>query len=350
MDEKFRDSSFELLRIIAQYMIVVYHILLFWFVLDNPGYEPMFKVAWIPLHIGVILYVLISGYFGIRFSIKGLFHILSQLFVYGLGLYLLSHFIYGDEIKVRRLFFISNTPYWFIRTYLFLYLLSPFINKAIKNISLNSRLILLLVLAWISCYVGFFQFDTSLKEGYNVLHFAFLYLIGDTLSKYKDRFNSTPAIVLVASYLFINVLSVLCGYYAITELSECTLVFDVFFQYNSLVLVLNALLLFLLFMRLKMKSRVINYLASSCLAVYLIHGSSLFLNHLIKDAAWYIQTLTNSVFVQLLYVCLLGLLVLACCIAMDKILTPVWKFANTISSKMEKTSIGRTFLEYSIVK
>ena len=116
MDKENRNSSFELLRIIAQYMIVVYHILLFWFVLDNPGYEPMFKVAWIPLHIGVILYVLISGYFGIRFSIKGLFHILSQLFVYGLGLYLLSHFIYGDEIKIRRLFFISNTKSAFFAT------------------------------------------------------------------------------------------------------------------------------------------------------------------------------------------------------------------------------------------
>ena len=72
MDKQNRNSSFELLRIIAQYMIVVYHILLFWFVLDNPRYEPMFKVAWIPLHVGVILYVLISGYFGIHFSIKGL--------------------------------------------------------------------------------------------------------------------------------------------------------------------------------------------------------------------------------------------------------------------------------------
>lgn len=339
---KERESSFELLRLIAQYMIVIYHILLFWFVLEGPNPQPIFKALWIPLHIGVILYVLISGYFGIRFSIKGIIRIVSQLLIYGLGLYLLNHFVYGDPIKIKQLFFVSNTPYWFIRTYLFLYLLAPIVNKAIANISLTARILLLSILAWISCWTGLMGFDSSMNEGYNVIHFIFLYLIGNTMFVYRDKFNSIPTFLVLGLYLIGVIGSVLIAY----AMPNNALLFNVLFQYNSLFLILNAVLLFMLFMRMHFQSRSLNYMASSCLAIYLLHESDVLFNHWIKDGALWIQE-SAKIGGQIALVFIFALLIVLVCIGIDKSLAPLWKLFNMGADKLLQTNIGRIVEGYN---
>ena len=59
-----RNSSLELVRLLAMFMIVFYHLILFFIEPIDPS--PIFKAVQIPVHIGVILFVLISGYFGIK--------------------------------------------------------------------------------------------------------------------------------------------------------------------------------------------------------------------------------------------------------------------------------------------
>ena len=68
---KERQSNIELLRCFAMLCIIVYHLLIF--VVSPLHYgESLYQALQIPLHIGVPLFVLISGYFGIRFSLRGL--------------------------------------------------------------------------------------------------------------------------------------------------------------------------------------------------------------------------------------------------------------------------------------
>lgn len=74
-----RQSQFELLRILAQFFIVTYHILLV-FVYPTTG-ESIYKALWLPFHIGVLLFILISGYFGIKPSVKGLIKLLGIVIV-----------------------------------------------------------------------------------------------------------------------------------------------------------------------------------------------------------------------------------------------------------------------------
>lgn len=341
---KERESSFELLRLIAQYMIVAYHILLFWFVLEGPNPQSIFKALWIPLHVGVILYVLISGYFGIRFSIKGVLRIVSQLLIYGLGLYLLNHYIYGDPLKIKQLFFVSNTPYWFIRTYLFLYLLAPLVNKAIASISLTTRVVLLAILSWISCWTGLMGFDTSLHEGYNVLHFILLYLIGNTLYIYRDKFNSIPTYIVLGLYM----IGAIGGLGLIYAKPNNSLLFNVLFQYNSLVLIFNAVMLFMLFMRIHFQNRTVNNMASSCLAIYLLHGSDVLFRHWIKDGALWIQKYFENIGGQIAMVFVYALLIVIICISIDKCLTPLWKLACRFADRLSQTKFGKIVEEYNI--
>lgn len=83
-NKKTRNSAIELLRLLAMFMIVYYHLILFF--IEPIDSNPIYKAIQIPLHIGVILFVLISGYFGIRPSYRGFFKILCIVAVYFLPL------------------------------------------------------------------------------------------------------------------------------------------------------------------------------------------------------------------------------------------------------------------------
>ena len=89
-----RESQFELLRILAQWMIVLYHLLLM-FTKNYQSNHPIYQGIQIPLHIGVILFVLISGYFGIKRSFTGMVKLLAMTVVYCVPIALISNGIGG---------------------------------------------------------------------------------------------------------------------------------------------------------------------------------------------------------------------------------------------------------------
>ena len=67
-----RDSNIELLRVVSMVMIVFYHFMARLSELNSAGNTQTIVNSLIPVvHIGVICFVLISGYWGIKFSIKG---------------------------------------------------------------------------------------------------------------------------------------------------------------------------------------------------------------------------------------------------------------------------------------
>ena len=81
-----RQSNMELLRIVAMFMILVYHTVYYVFYKyrgDTPAFASMMTV----LHIGVPLFVLISGYFGIKPTIRGFLKLYLTLLFYNLLFY-----------------------------------------------------------------------------------------------------------------------------------------------------------------------------------------------------------------------------------------------------------------------
>ncbi len=134
-NKRVRESSFELLRLISMWMIVFYHF--HTHVLDNVEDNTLFAAIQIPFHIGVPLFILLSGYFNIRFSIKGLCNYLSKVAFYGISIfiiYLILLWYNGNlgELSIKEIadniFVVSRTDLWFVRSYFILYLFSPFIN------------------------------------------------------------------------------------------------------------------------------------------------------------------------------------------------------------------------------
>lgn len=117
---KYRSSNIELLRMVALCMIVVYHIFSFCIYPQDKGTHPIYKAIWLPLHIGVVLFILVSGYFRIKPSVKGMVRLLSYMFIYTVPFGLIYHVAEsGGGIKrvCETFLFISHSPFWFMRTY-----------------------------------------------------------------------------------------------------------------------------------------------------------------------------------------------------------------------------------------
>lgn len=282
MSSIIRNSSFELLRIVAMAMIVFYHIVSYYlYLLPNPDNRELYTALLPTLHIGVILFVLISGYFGIKSTWKGLISLLMVVIVYNLPFVLYSGI--GNGRWMESLMFITNTPYWFIRCYLYLYLVAPFINKAIDKLSMRERVGALVAFGIISIYFGCTEGDLALQDGKNLVNFILLYLLGNTLKITQERWQSWNIWSLFGIFVGMNVLTFTLLYFSYGAYLH-DFVFNISFPYRSPLLIINAILVFMMFGKLHINSVWINNIATSMFAVYIIHCQPMIHNIFVMGA------------------------------------------------------------------
>lgn len=333
-----RDSSFELMRIISQYMIVLGHIL--GVVVYPRTNEPFYTgVMWL-LHTAVPIFIMISGYFGIRASVKGVVNLLKFVVVLYIPLLIIQFIVRGGvEIKdiASILFPISRTNTWFIRTYLWLYLLSPMINLAIKNSTIEKRILYIGILFLISNYSGIVGDDVTLLQGKNIITFTFYYMVGNLLSESRNKWIEFDAKGLLFFWLLINIL-IIGGYTFVGADGMRKEVFEfVFTRYNSPMLWLNAVLSFILLAHIKIQSSFINKIAKSCLAIYILHCSYVSWS-VVKPACIYLLDSFQSIFVIFAAVVLLALLVTILCIVIYFLFTPIWFLFDSFSAWIQNKS------------
>lgn len=268
MFKKERESNFELLRMVAMFSIVFYHLLgVYWH--DNDAQTHiMFDALTVPFHFGVPVFVLISGYFGIRALWRGVLKLLVPVFLYYVPIELVHTYQTNEGGNyLCAVMFLSQTPYWFIQTYLWLFMVSPAINLYINNIhSLRQRLMIISLLAFVTMYVGTVGNDNSLTGGKNVLYFSLLYIIGRTLYEYRENWKQISAKILIPLYLFINI-GLVFTYFIVRSIP-----IELFYPYNSIGMLFNSILIFMIFGKIKVKSRIINYIAASTFSIYILHG------------------------------------------------------------------------------
>ncbi len=334
-----RESSFELMRIIAQYMIVFYHILYFIVYVDTG--TPFYKAMWLPLHIGVPLFVMISGYFGIKTDVKRMIKLLGLVFVFQVPYLIINNIIGGERLVglsaegslvdwARIIFFISGTPNWFMRTYLFLFLLAPVINTFIKNCTLKRRVLLLLVLFFISHYVGTLGFDPSLADGKNVVTFIFFYVIGDTLRVYKNRWMRIPKWLCVFFYCAFNLI-ILFIYSAFEIRVLDSLFYRLFYSYNSVGLLFNTILFLITIGHFEFYSSAVNRVARASIAMYLLQPYY-FLFIIPYIISWLYSVTHMGVLSLTVSLMLFSALLIILSWIVFEALTPVWKQLDRLGS------------------
>lgn len=309
-----RQSNFELLRLVSMFFIVFYHLLRFFVVKMDDAV--IYKALYLPLHVAVICFVLISGYFHIKPSFRGAVKLLAPLVIFYLPL-TLWEFFHGVG-GVKTLFFFSKSPYWFIRTYFYLFLISPMLNCFLSDN--KRRLQMLMYLGFIAVYMGCVH-DPSLKDGKNIALFMFVYVLGDCLNAFKLQYDTWKLKWIILAYLTLNVLLVLC-YVSFHGNLIGKLLWAMSFPYCSPVLILNASLLFIIFSKICFKSQVVNWLSASVLSVYVLHHQHLILYSLIGPIVVQLYTISYNSTILLISLSLITIAILMICIAIDKIVMP----------------------------
>ncbi len=253
------------------FLSCLYHLLLIYVV----PYSNLnaYKAVELPLHIGVILFVLLSGYFTIKPSSKGLIRLLFVFFVYSLP-ELYFNLEGAQDIKqiIGSVLLLSHTHFWFIRTYLCLYLLSPILNVYIDKTTIKQRIYILVALFFICIYIGTSHGDPTLSQGKNVVNFMFLYILGNSIRFFKCHLEKINLFVIIALWCLLNVI-LISSYVFCDETIFGTIIWHLSFPYCSPLLLINSMLFFIVFCKFTFRSNVVNWLAKSSLAIYLIHAN-----------------------------------------------------------------------------
>jgi len=270
-----RESNIELCRIVTMLLVLIVHS--DFATLGNP-------TNWETPHLGLLfsqslsvvgvnVFVLISGYFSIRPKKQSVFRLLYCCFFYAVLFAFFSY--YNNSFSLYQLLFVSEAN-WFVSAYLGLMLLSPVLNVYVENISKKTFawtiLVLLVFQTW---YEVVPKFIPDFHGGYSILSFCILYLIARYLFLYPPIITSMGKCLF--AYFIITIFLTFSIYITLIIDYKPETIIREMLKYNNPIVILSSVCLFLTFAKMNIgKSRIINHLAKSCIAVLLIHTSQVF--------------------------------------------------------------------------
>lgn len=328
-----RQSNMELLRIVAMFMVMLVHSMegsLGRPTTDELLYAPVDVICRVNLETiglaGVNVFVLISGWFGIKCTVRGavklIFQCLFMAFAVVAFLAIMrADLTWKDLIKDIA----SPENWWFVYAYLALYILSPVLNGFVEQTSRNTfRNTLIAFFAFQSIY-GFLYSMPYFAKGYSPLSFIGLYLLAryihvysPEITKISCRRSALGYIVLSVTYSFVVCLSLgLLPWHRLM----CML-YDCMARYTSPLNILASVLLLLCFSKMEFQNRWINKIAASSFAVYLIHNHPAIHHGYFKPfVIWLHDNYSLCSFLVLLVAFLVALFLLCCAVDRARMFT-----------------------------
>lgn len=267
-----RTSNFEALRILAILLILFMHVYS-----QVPKAEMNSSNLFLGQlinaigNIGVSCFVLISGYFGLKFKARRFVQLILLTTFYALIVYVTNN---GFTLQVDILNALLVVPLyknWFIACYLILILIAPFINDYTENAE-KGKIEKLLAIQFLAFSILPTLFNTPFYTiltggGKCLVYLIFIYMVGRYLRQcYNIRisrkktlgvFLLMTSIILILNLSISAVLNRRLSIYAM----DC-----------SPFILISAISVFYLLKSFTFQSRFINYIASSILAVYLLDG------------------------------------------------------------------------------
>ena len=235
----------------------------------------------------------------------------------------------GWHDVMHSFMFISRTNYWYVRTYFGLYLCSPLINVFLDHSSIKAKWYMLIVTGTISVYLGNFSRYYLYVEGTNLVNFLFLYQLGQMLSIYYEQWRKTQVWKFLVVWVLVNVMLVVGYYYSIdTQAGE--LLWRLSFPYNSPILIINAVLLFVIIGHLSFASPVLNGLTVGIFAVYLIHGNHPLVTGFQRNIVSALFPYTSNYLSFIGMLILMTLVVMLLCLLINQLLAPVWRLSSRL--------------------
>jgi len=277
--------------------------------------------------LGVNTFIAISGWFGIHFKGQGLAKYLFQVLfvlwsVYGIAIALgLMDFNLAGVQTSMALY----DGYWFVIGYLGLYLISPILNKFVEYASKREFQVVLISYYLFQGYFNWLSAWYDYYSGCSIILFGGIYLTTAYLRKYPVAwlYNHSGKL-LIATVLVMATVAYLSMWkfgHAARQIRD-----------DNPLVILAAILLVMTFSKLKLQSKLVNWLAASCFTVYLIHYHPIVYQHLMVGMRQMHLQFDGLIYAVLLIASLLAIYVL--CTLCDQIRLLAW---NVIQKTM-KTS------------
>ena len=213
-------------------------------------------------------FILISGYFGIKWKWKSFFNLTFQCFFYSFVVYgtaVILGVIEFNNAELGECFKALYKSWPFISSYIFLYFMAPLLNIFSEKSSSQELLLFILILFLAENFIMH-------ATGTSGINFCLVYLVGRFMREKEipQQLNASAS----KGYWLITVLIfviVYCLYLIFHFDGDVMTRLVIAYNYSSPFVILQACFLFMFFYRFKFQSKIVNWCASSCLAVFLIH-------------------------------------------------------------------------------
>ena len=330
--KKTRDSNMELLRLVAMLLIMVVHAN--FRALPKPDAA---AIAACPSSaflqflaegfsiVGVNVFVMLSGWYGIKPRLLRFSELIFQILFFGLLCLGVEYVVTGQIPSGAMLTVLMLEPnaYWFVKVYIALYLFAPVLNSFVEHATRRQfEWVLMAAFGFMFVFGWLFKATTWIGEGYSLPWFMCLYLLARYMRTYQPRFTqfsrTTDLFIYLGVVAFLTIAVFVLRHYNLG---------GVLYFYCCPLVVLGAMYLLLFFSKLPSFGGAgggfINWLGISALSIYLTHSS----NFLGKYYDGYIRQwfYGESRLTFILYAALLILAVFFGSILLDKLRLLLWR-------------------------
>lgn len=317
-----RDSNMELLRIVAMFFILIVHVDFLGLSLPSKVDLQMSPISTFSrVYIGALtsicvnLFVMISGWYSIKLKTKSILKLIFQTYFFCVFMYL----CFGEHSCISSLFselmdILLLKHYWFVRAYLLLVIMAPTINSYVEHASRKDVEKLIIVYFLFQTLFSYISNDVWYHDGYSPLTFWGLYLFTRYMRIYKPNWSLFSIQRDIALSFGMSLI--------ITGISLFLLYNDFgggrMFNYTSPFLLFVSVYFFLIFTKISFHSQIVNWVAKSSFAAYLLHMNPHFIDKWFVDVIqhwWKVEP--TGLFVLIVTAYILGIFVVS--ILIDKI-------------------------------
>lgn len=335
-----RNSSFECLRLICIFGIVCMHVF-GTYKEDVVGTNLIFGVFINTLfNAGVSCFALISGYFGVKFSIRKITSLEFRTLFYSLASFVLliicgtEHYSIGNLLEAMTP--IYSRKYWYISAYMMLILFADFVNGTyeLKSRSQKDKLLILLLIVF-SCIPTFINKDIMGDGGKGFFNILLMYFLGRYIREYKIcKEMKWRKIAGWTSFSF--GVGMALNFFT-TFIKGNVGVSAPFSRDCSLTIILLSCCIFLLFSRVRFHSAFINNIARHTLTIYLFEGA---IRKVLLEK-YHLQTYISSCYLPLLVVTESILICVICIFVGELYELSFGRVENWVSVRLENLNSKR---------